>query len=939
MKRFLTLAAALFATVFAFAQVNPQGLLEKDPEVRSGVLDNGMTYYIRHNNKPANRAEFYFLSKEGAIQETPAQAGLAHFQEHMCLNGSKNFPGKGIINYLQTIGASFGGNINASTGVEQTIYMFNNIPLVRPGVVDTCLLMIHDYSGYVTNDPKEIDDERGVIKEELRTRRNASWRMFEKSLPYYYKGSRYATCNVIGTDDNLANFPYHELQDFYAKWYRTDLQAVVVVGDVNVDQVEAKIKDIFGSIPAHSEPNPKVMFPIPSNNEPIVGVITDPENAQTSFSILYKTDPLPREYRVYGISFLTDLMENLISSMLNERLDDLSKSADAPFLGAQAAMGKLTQTSDAFFGDVSTNNGSEAALKGLYSFLTEVKKAKQYGFTDAEFQRAKTNMLTNYESAAKNADSRQNDQFINGITDEFFNNKPFMTPAYELEQAKGYLSMLDAATIGKAFGSMPDTNMVVVLSAPEKQGIVNPTEAQILETITAAQNATVAAPVEEAVNEPLMDASKLKGSKITKTSNGKHGETIWQLKNGVTVRVRPSELKKDQVLVSAYQPGGMTLVPTDDIVNFDSNVWQLWNSYSGLSKFPATKLQKMLTGKNVNETPYVNGYEHGVSANCSPKDIETLLQLIYLQVTDARFNAEEFAPALAQIKAILPNMENTPNYLLQIRLYKDLFNSNPRRSVLVSSDLDKINLETMKKDYNAIFGNANGMNVVITGNVQLDSLKPMVEKYFGSLPSNTKVKPEWINRHDDFVDGKINDVYPVKMETAKTTYVSVYKTLLKDDLKNNILANMTDYIMDLIYVETIREEEGGTYGVSTSTSLLAFPNSRAITQIAFDTDPVKADKLIAMTRDGLKKVGDEGVTEEQLSKAKENLLKDISESRINNSYWTGVIKTENVFGYDKDTNYEATVKAITAADLQNFVKNIVNSGNLVELTMVPDTTK
>ena len=713
----------------------------------------------------------------------------------------------------------------------------------------------------------------------------------------------------------------------------------MVVGDVNVDEVEAKIKKIFGDIPARTEPNPKVMFQIPGNQEPIVGVVTDPENSQTSFTVLYKTDPLPREYKVYGISFLTDMMEDLINSMLGERLDDLSKSADAPFLGAEAGIGEFTQTRDAVFGNIATNNGADAALKGLYAFLTEMKKAKQYGFTDAEFQRAKTNMLKNYESAAKNAESRQNAQFIEGISDEFFNNKPFMTPEYELEQAKGYLSMLDAATLGKVFASMPDSNLVVVLSAPEKAGIVNPTEAQILETITAAQNATVAAPVEEAVNEPLMDASKLKGSKIAKTSNGKYGETIWQLKNGVTVRVRPSELKKDQVLVSCYQPGGMTLVPTDDIVNFDGSVWQLWNNYGGLSKFPATKLQKILTGKNVNESPFISGFEHGISSNCSPKDIETLLQLIYLQITDARFNAEEFAPALSQIKAVLPNMENTPNYLLQKRLYKDIFNSNPRKHILVSSDLDKVNLETLKKDYNSIFGNANGMNVVITGNVQLDSLKPLVMKYFGSLPSNTKVKPQWIDRHDDFIDGKVNDVYPVKMETAKTTYVSVYKAPLKNDLKNNILANITDYIMDLIYIETIREEEGGTYGVSTSTSVIAFPNSKAITQIAFDTDPAKADKLIAMTRDGLKKVADEGVTEEQLGKAKENLLKDISESRINNSYWTGVIKTDNVYGYDKDTNYEATVKAITAADVQNFVKNIVNSGNLVELTMVPDAAK
>ncbi|MCI2083114.1 MAG: insulinase family protein [Bacteroidales bacterium] len=938
MKRIFTFIAALFAAVASFAQVNPQALLQKDTAIREGVLDNGMTYYIRHNDKPANRAEFYFFSNEGAIQETPAQAGLAHFQEHMCLNGTKNFPGKGIINYLQTIGASFGGNINASTGVEATMYMLNNIPLVRPGVIDTCLLIIHDYSDYVTDDPGEIDAERGVIREELRTRRNASWRMFEGALPYLYKGSKYATCNVIGTDENIANFPYKELQDFYAKWYRTDLQAVVVVGDVDVDEVEAKIKKIFGEIPAHEAPNPKEMYKIPDNDEPIIGVLTDPEQAATEFEVIYKSAPLPLPYRVYGVAFMQDLLEDVISSMINERLDDISRSADAPFINAGGGFTQLTRTCDALYFSCVTKDGSQPALKGLDALLTEIKKAKKYGFTEAEYERAKTNILENYESAVKNADTRKNSDFINGFYDEFFNGKPFMTPQYELEQAKGYFDMLDVGKVNKIMSSMPDNNMIVLYEAPEKEGIVHPTEEQIADTIKAAQNAEVAAPVEEAVNEPLMDASLLKGSKKVRQSEGKFQTTVWKLDNGITVYVRPSELKKDQVLFSAYMEGGRTLIPTEDLCNFDNSVFMLWNQYSGVSAFPATKLQKMLTGKKVSVSPVVNGFEHGFSANCSPKDFETMLQLVYLEATEPRFDENEFEPAMTQLKAIVPNMEKTPNMKLQRRFYKDAYGESPRREVISSEMIDKIDLSRMESVYKELFGNFNGMNVIITGNVQLDSIKPLVSKYLGSLPGNRKEQSEWINRHDSFIDGKVDDVYPVRMETPKATYVSLYSGLAKDNLDNRIMTKMMDYIMDLIFTDTIREQEGGTYGVSTYSDIMDLPVNKLVTQISFETDPAKADKLINMVRDGFREVAEKGFTEDQISKAKENLLKDASENRINNSYWSRAIKDYYRWNIDVDSDYEQAVNSITGEKLQAFVKNLLDQNNCIELTMVPDTT-
>ena len=390
MKKILLLFAVFLSATAMYGQ-NP---LPDDPAVRKGKLENGLTYYIRHNDKPAQRAEFYLATNVGAIQETPDQDGLAHFLEHMCFNGTKNLPGKTMLDYLQKIGAEFGRNINAATGVEQTTYMLNNIPVVREGIIDTCLLIMHDYSHYVTCSPEEIDKERGVIIEEWRTRRTADWRMHEKSLPYYYGDSKYATCTLIGSKENLETFKPESLLNFYRTWYRPDLQAVIVVGDIDVDQIEAKIKALFSDIPAVENPQPKEIHKIPGNAEPVVGIITDPEASSTNIEVLWKGEPMPEELNNTDIGFTMDFVKNVIGMVMRERFNDITAAPDAPFISASLGIGNICETCEVVIGNISCRNGE--GIPSFKAFMTEVEKMKLYGFSEDEVSRAKEILVTYY---------------------------------------------------------------------------------------------------------------------------------------------------------------------------------------------------------------------------------------------------------------------------------------------------------------------------------------------------------------------------------------------------------------------------------------------------------------------------------------------------------------------------------------------------------------
>ena len=930
MKRILTFLAALALAATAFGQ-QPQAL-PNDPAVRVGKLENGMTYYIRHNDKPAQRAEFYLATDVGAFQEEDDQDGLAHFLEHMCFNGTKNFPDKMLLDWLQSIGAEFGRNINASTGFEQTQYMLNNIPITRESIIDSCLLVLHDYAHFVNCDQEEIDSERGVILEERRTRRNAGWRLFEKSLPYYYGDTPYAKRTLIGSEEQLKTFKRESLVNFYKKWYNPDMQAVIVVGDFDVDMMEAKIKSTFNDIPAPETPTVKTLYDLPVNEQPLVGILTDPEAQSSSIEVLWKVKPLPKELKNTDMAYLQDLVKAYIHIIMSERFTDIASQPNAPLLGGSFGIGGLCNSSDAVFGNVSFKDGS--AVEAFTAYMTELEKMKRYGFTEGEVKRATENLLSSYEKAVEEASTRKNADLVKPLLKHFYDNEPYMTPEFEQQVGQQFCSMISAAMLSQiASQIIPEQNLIILYNGPEKDGLTHPTETELVNVLETVKNAEIQANEEDNLNEPLI-SKELTGSPVKKEKKGLYGSTVWTLANGLKVIALPTEHKKDQVLFSLEMKGGRNNIPMEDLGSFEENIWGVYLANTGVSKFKGTDLPKMLAGKRVSATPYIEGYSHGINAQSAPKDLETAFQLAYLYMTDPRFDQDEFATGIQQIKAVFPNIKNTPDFKYSVELDKVLYGNNPRVVELNDETIDSASLETIEKNYRRLFDGVDGATLTLVGNFDLATAKALVEKYLGSLPKGKKNR---INKKDviQFAKGNVNKTLELQMETPKSSVLQFYSAYTPVCTKTNVALSVGKYVLDMIYTKEIREKEGGTYGVGVSMAGHRSPQERTLIQIAFDTDPEKAEKLSTIAKDLLQKFAAEGPTAEELSMAIENMKKNIPEQRISNNYWLSVLSMWDEHGIDYNKEYEKAVNEVTPEDVVKVLGKLLKQNNCIEFKSMP----
>ena len=931
MKRLFIFIAALFAAAVAFGQ-NP---LPNDPAVRVGKLENGLTYYIRHNDQPAQRAEFWIATNAGAHQEEDHQDGLAHFFEHMCFNGTKNFPGKSMLTYLQSIGAEFGRNINASTGFEVTQYMLNNIPVVRESIVDSCLLVLHDWSGFVTCDPQEIDNERGVIIEEKRSRDDADWRMYMAARKYLYGDTPYANRTLIGGYDQLANFEHQSLTDFHTKWYRPDNQAVIVVGDIDVDAVEAKIKNLFSGIPVPEVPAEKPVVKIPDNAEPIVGIITDPEAQYSYVELTWKREPMPKEFKNTDVGFITDLVEDYVQLVMSERLSDIASEPDSPFLQAALYFYPVCNECDATRGQVVFKEGDMD--KALKAFMVEVEKLKRFGFNEGEVQRASENIISAYEKAVEAAPTRKNRDFINPLLDNFYENESYLEPELALQLVQGITSQFNAQVLNQLlpqFQIITDENLVVVYNGPSKEGSIIPTEEEIRNVLAAAKNEEIAANVEEAVNEPFI-SKELKGAAVKKTAESLYGATEWTLKNGVKVVVLPTELKKDQVLFNLTKKGGRTLIATEDLPSFQDDIWGLYLQNSGISKFAGKTVPKMLAGKSLSVSPFIEGTAHGISGNTTPKDLETLLQLVYLYYTEPRFDENEYMIGINQINALMPNLKANPDFQFSIAMNNILYGNNPRVVNLTEETLAQADLATIERVYRELFKDAAGATVTIVGNVDLETLKPMVEKYLGSLPKGKKATE--INKDNviSFAKGVVDEEVRLQMQAPKSTVVQLYTAYAPVDTKKSVALDAANYIIDMIYTKTIREDEGGTYGVGTSLVAQRLPEERLIGQVYFNTNPEAVKKLSAIATKGLKELAENGPTQEHFNMAVENFKKNLPESRINNSWWMSCLQRLNQYGINHDVEYEEALNSLTPEEVKAAVQELLSQGNVINIASYP----
>jgi len=929
-KLLLFLVAALAVSVSLSAQT----VLPNDPEVRVGKLDNGMTYFIRHNALPESKCEFYLVSKAGGINQGEGQDGLAHFLEHMCFNGLKNLPGKMMLDYLQSIGASFGGNINAGTSIDMTSYMLNDIPVIREGILDTCLLVLHDYSYFVVNDPAEIDAERGVILEEKRTRNTAQWRYMEKSGPYVYGECKYATAmrDLIGSEQTLKTFKPETLVDFYHTWYRPDKQAVIVVGDIDVDVVEAKLKALFADVPAVENPKQMETIIIPDNDEPLIGIITDPETTNNRCEFYWRHPSIPLQYRNTDQAFVMSLIGELTGDVMMERFEDITSRPDAPFVGASLYYTNLIETCDAIEGNVSFKN--EGDKEAIAAFLYEVEKLRRYGVTDAELQRAKDNMISSLEKRVQGAQSRRNPEFIYPIMGYFIGNEPFLAPETELELTKAVFSQVNAAVINQVIPTfITDKNISIVLSGPSQ--VNHPSETEIKEMLENVRTMEIEAPKAEAGAVALLDAAAIKSGKVKESAETLYGATEWTLSNGVKVVVLPTEYKKDEVLFNFVLPGGKSLIDDADLFTFESNVLSCVESTSGLGQFSKSDLTKVLSGKIASMSMSLSDEVHGFSGSSSPKDVETALQLLYLEFAQPRFDEGEFEVGLNQLRSVLPNIFKTPRMQFSKHLMLSMMEDGPRNFFISEEMLEKANLETYKRVYqNVLFKDAAGGVLYIVGNVDLEALKPMVEKYVGSLPKGKKAA-SYIDRGERLRKGEYADRFEMAMEAPKVSVFQFYNAGFVPTVENRITLSALNYVLDMLYTDTLREEEGGTYGASVQSDFNRVPVPAAVLYVAFDTNVDQAPSLENLAKKGIRDVADNGPSDSYFSRTVEYFKAQLPQNRISNRYWSTNLQLYYRFGENKDAETEAAINNLTKEKIAALAKQLLDSGNFTTVVMSP----
>lgn len=936
---FHSLLAVAFVLCAGFQQAVAQQMqfppLPVDKNVRIGQLDNGLTYYIRHNKLPENRAEFYIAQKVGSILEEPQQRGLAHFLEHMAFNGTKNFPGDdkglGVIPWCETVGIKFGTNLNAYTSIDETVYNISNAPIDRTGVLDSCLLILHDWSNYILLKDDEIDKERGVIREEWRSRNSGMLRVYTDLLPTIYQGDKYADCMPIGSIDVINNFPYKDIRDYYHKWYRPDLQGIVIVGDIDVDTVEAKLKAVFADVQKPVNPAERTYYPVTDNKEPIVAIGTDKEVDDPSIEIYFKQDATPDSEKNNVGYLASQYMTSMISSMLNARLSELVQSANPPFTRASSYYSDffVAKTKEAFALSASSKaDGIETALKTL---LQETERARRFGFTESEYARARANYLQSLESAYNEREKTKHGSYVREYVQNFLNGEPI--PGIEAEYAM--MNQLAPNIPLQAMNMVmqqlvPDSNQVVIIAGPAKEGLKYPTKEEVINLLKGMKDLDLQAYVDKVSDEPLMKEAPKGGKIISEKEGDIYGSTKLVLSNGVTVYVKKTDFKADEIRMKGTSLGGKSIFPDKDALNFA--VMDNVIAVGGLGNFSQVDLTKILAGKKVSVNAGLGATTENVFGTCSPKDFETMMQLTYLTFTAPRKDAEAFESFKNRIKAQLESAQANPLSSINDSLQKAMYNNHPRVVMMKPEMVDQIDYDRILEMYNDRFKDASDFTFYFVGNIDLETAKPLIAEYLGALPA--------INRKETFKDTKMSirkgvykNEYAKEQQTPTATIVFLYSGKAPYTLKNDILLSFATQVLDMVYTEEVREKEGGTYGVNCFGDLQKYPKEQLLLQIVFQTDPAKKDKLAGIVVDELKKLAAEGPSDVHLQKVKEYMLKKYADNQKENGYWMNNLNDYFYYGMDMTEGYTDIVNSITAKDIQKFVSDLLKQGNEIEVTM------
>ena len=935
MKKFF-LSIVLFAAGIMGAQAQMEQKVPVDENVRIGHLDNGLTYYIRHNELPKQRAEFHIAQAVGAILEEDDQNGLAHFLEHMCFNGTEHFPGKGIINYFESIGVSFGYNINAYTSLDQTVYRLSEVPTYREGIIDSALLVMHDWSCAVSLLAEEIDNERGVIREEWRTGADASRRMWKESQRLMFPGSQYAKRDVIGDTAVINNFSYEALRSYYKKWYGPDLQAIIVVGDINVDEIEQKIKNLWGNVPARANRGERPYYSVEDNKEPIVAIVKDAEAQQGRIRIVYKHEQIPAQLKGSIMEYVNGLALSLITQMMDNRMAEDAMKSDACFLGGGVYYGELVKLKDAFNGIVVPKEGQER--EAWHYLLTQMEKMRRYGFTNDELERAKTETLAQYEKAYNERSATRNDSYVDEYIGHFLHQG--MIPGIEWEYAfvQQIMPAISLEQINQiALQLVTNENIVVNFQVADKPEVQLPTEEQIINGIRGMEHLDIERPVEKAVITELVKKGPKAGKVVKEKYNEALGTTEWTLKNGVRVIFKPTEFKKDEILMEAYAPGGFSLVETVDMpsAHLATDAVQM----SGIGDFSYTDLQRALTGKVVSAYPSINAYSHSMEGSSSVKDFETLLQLNYLHFTAVRKDEDAFKTLLSFLDQQLTNKEKNPKAIWRDSITMMASNYSDRTVLINRENMEKLNYDRSLQIFQQLFSNPRNFTFTFTGNIDPNDkqTRALIEKWIGGMKTK-KDTDTWKDRGIRAPLGENKNYFTRDMQTKTASNRIQYTSYdFPYTMENGIVADLVGRILSTRYLESIREREGGSYGVGCAAWMNSKPVPAAVLVMQFDTDPEKQAKLMQIIHQEVQEIIANGPLATDLQKEKESMLKDFKEDLETNGWWYNTaLPNYYRLGINMIADYEKAVQAVDGAKIQQFLKKLVASGNVFEVVMLPE---
>ena len=925
------IAALVFMGALASASADAQQLTDKlptDPNVTIGKLPNGITYYIRANKKPEARAELRLVVNAGSVLEDEKQLGLAHFVEHMAFNGTKNFEKHELIDYIESVGMRFGADLNAYTSFDETVYMLT-VPTDSGNALEKGIQILEDWAHNVTFEPAEIEKERGVVIEEWRLGQGAEERMRDKYFPVLFRGSQYAVRLPIGTKQNLETFKPADLTRFYRDFYRPELMAVVAVGDFDKNRVEQMIKTRFGAIKPSANATSRKLFPVPDHDSTFVAITTDKEATISTVSIYYK---LPLEQGQTVADYRSMLVERLFTSMLNARLRELTQQANPPFLGASSAQGQLIRTKEAFFLSAATKD--DEILRGLESMLTEANRVQRFGFTATEVERAKQNSLRYMEAVHAEREKTESADYAGEYVNVFLENEPMPGIDAELQLTRQLLPGITAQEVNALVQKwMSDRNRVIVVQAPQKPEVQVPTQAQILAVFDKARNTNIAAYEDNVGAEKLLDKLPAAGRVVSERKIDAVGITEWRLSNGARVLLKPTDFQADEIVMRAYSEGGSSLVNDKDYLSASFATALI--SQSGYGAFNATQLTKALAGKMAGVSPFIGEREEGLSGSASPRDLETMMQLTHLVMTDARRDSAAYASLRSRIATVLENQSRDPESAFNDTLQVTLSNYHFRARPFTAALLNEVEMERALSIYRERFANAGDFTFVFVGNFSPDSIKPMIEKYIASLPgTGTKEKARDVGQRPP--TGVIQKVVRRGMEPKSSTNI-VFTGPMEFTLPNRLGLSLMTEVLDMRLRDVLREDLGGTYGVSIGSSASREPVPQYSVSISFGADPQRLEALTKTVFEQIEKFKREGPTAEELAKVKETQRREWETNLKRNGYWVGQIQARDRAGEPiaDVLTFPQRLNTATPEMLKNAAVKFLKTDNYVRVSLYP----